>query len=112
MTWFLAERVAELATTRPDDLAVIDGRRRWTWARLSGRADAIVRSMHSRGVRAGDRAALAQPASAEAIAVLVALLRMGATVAPLPGGLTTRERETALDLLDAAVVVDGGVLAS
>ena len=36
---------------------------------------------------------------------------MGATVAPLPGGLTTRERETALALLDPAIVVDGGVLA-
>ena len=63
--------------------------------RLSGRADAIVRSMHSRGVRAGDRVALAMPASAEAIAVVVALLRMGATVAPLPAGSRRRERETA-----------------
>ena len=112
MTWFLADRVAELGATRPDDPAVVDGRRRMTWARLSGRADAIVGSMRSRGVRAGDRAALAQSASVEAIAVLVALLRMGATVAPLPAGLTTRERETALELLDPAIVVDEGVLAS
>ena len=43
--------------------------------------------------------------------MVVALLRMGATVAPLPAGLTTRERETALALLDPAIVVDGGVLA-
>ena len=68
--------------------------------------------MHSRGVRAGDRAALVMPASAEAIAMIVGLLRMGATVAPVPVGLTTRERETAVELLDPAVVVDGGVLAS
>ena len=82
MTWYLAERVAELAATDPHGLAIVDGRRRMTWARLSGRADAIVPSLHSRGLRAGDRAALAMPASAEAIAVLVALLRAGATVAP------------------------------
>jgi len=111
MTWLLADRVAELAATRPDNLAVVDGRRRVTWGRLSGRADAITRSMHSRGVRAGDRVAVEMPASAEAIAVIVALLRTGATVAPLSSGLTARERETALVLLDPAIVVDGGVLA-
>ena len=111
MTWLLADRVTELAAARPHDLAVIDGRRRMTWARLSLRADAIVRSMHSRGVRAGVRVALAQPASEEAIGVVVALLRMGATVAPLPAGLTTREREMAVALLRPAIVVDGGVLA-
>jgi o-succinylbenzoate---CoA ligase len=112
MTWLLADRVAELAATRPGDLAVIDGRRRMSWARLSGRADEIVRSMRSRGVRAGDRAALVMPASVESIAVIVALLRMGVTVAPVPVGLTTREREAAVELLGPAIVVDGGVLAS
>jgi O-succinylbenzoic acid--CoA ligase len=111
MTWLLAERVAELAATRPHDLAVIDGRRRMGWAQLSDRADAIVRSLHSRGVRSGDRAALGMAASGEAIAVLVALLRLGATVAPIPGGLTQRERDLALEVLDPAVVIDGGVLA-
>ena len=111
MTWFLADRVGELAATRPGDPAVVDGRRRMTWARLLQRADAIERSMHSRGVRAGDRVALGMPASAEAIALIIALLRMGATVAPLPAGLTIRERETVVALLDPAIVVDGGVLA-
>ena len=111
MTWLLADRVAALAATRPDDLAVVDGRRRMTWARLSGRADAIVRSMHSRGVRAGDRVALEMPASGRRH-------RRGRRAAPdgrhgcarCPAGLTTRERETALALLDPAIVVDGGVL--
>jgi O-succinylbenzoic acid--CoA ligase len=112
MTWRLADLVAELAASRPRDLAVIDGHRRLTWAGLSGHADEIARSMRSRGVRAGHRVALDVPARGEAIAVLVALLRIGATVAPLPAGLTRREREAALEVLDPAAVVDGGVLAS
>jgi 2,3-dihydroxybenzoate-AMP ligase len=68
-----AERYAERT-------AIVDpaSRRRWSYAELDARADAMAAGLHARGVRKGDRVVLQLPNVAEFFEVVFALFRIGA----------------------------------
>jgi acyl-CoA synthetase (AMP-forming)/AMP-acid ligase II len=72
---------------RPDALRVVgrDGLRRWTWSRWREHATRAAGALAARGVRPGDRVALALDNSAEACAVLLGAWLAGACVVSLPG---------------------------
>ena len=64
-----------------------------------------------RGVRAGDRVAVALPNGPAFAVVTLGALRLGATAAPLDALLTADERAAILGDLEPALVVDSGVAA-
>ena len=92
----LAQRLDELASARPDGLAVTDGEVAWTWRELRERVRA-----GALDVRGGSVVPFEAPASARTVSRLLATLRGGAVAAPLPTGLTPAERAAALDVLQS-----------
>ncbi|MBT3149522.1 amino acid adenylation domain-containing protein [Streptomyces sp. CHD11] len=74
-----ARRLAE----RPDTVAVVDRSRSVSYAALDARADRIARLLTARGVRSESVVGVALPRSADMIATVLAVLRLGAAFLPL-----------------------------
>ena len=108
MTWSAPDVVRLHADAAPGGRALADVDRTWTWRDLSIGASVVAGWLAGRGVRAGDRVALAMPASPAAIAVLLGILRARAVVAVVPAGLTARETDEALGVIEPALVVGDG----
>lgn len=82
-----------------------------SWAEVATRSAALARSLHSRGVAAGDRVAVVAPNHAGHVLLLLALARLGAVLVPLNPEFGPRELHYALALADVcAVFVDAGSL--
>ena len=62
----------------PDKVALVSDRRRWSYADLEGRTNALARGLRARGVRRGDRVVLCLPNSVEAVLGVFAVLKAGA----------------------------------
>jgi long-chain acyl-CoA synthetase len=76
-------------------------------AELDARACALARALDARGVRPGDRVAVAIPNRWQVVVAVLGALKAGATVAPLDPLLTADERaEILADLAPAAVLED------
>ncbi|MCM3078241.1 long-chain-fatty-acid--CoA ligase [Brevibacillus invocatus] len=73
----LLERSAQDYPNRP---AVIDGDREWSYAELRADVDFLAAAMYSRGIRKGERVAIAFPNSAEYILTYYAVHRLGGIV--------------------------------
>jgi long-chain acyl-CoA synthetase len=80
------------ARRAPDRLALVDGAARLTYRDLDQRAAGVAAWLAERGVRAGDRVALALPNGTAFVLALYGALRIGATVTPLNPQLTADER--------------------
>jgi len=65
------------ARQHPDRIALIDGARRWTYAELDARADAVAAGFVATGLRPGDRVVVQLPNCAEFYAVIFGLFRAG-----------------------------------
>jgi O-succinylbenzoic acid--CoA ligase len=98
-SWLL--RAAERHPERPAVNAV-------TYAQLAARADETARRLAGRGVRAGDRVALALPPGEAFCVALHAILRLGAVAVPVDVRLGASER--ARIVAGVAEVVDGPVV--
>jgi long-chain acyl-CoA synthetase len=96
----------------PDQIAVVDGAVRLTYADLARRAAGVARWLAARGVRSGDRVALALPNSAAFVTALYGALRSGLTVAPLNPQLTADERARILEDFAPIHVIDTPIEAS
>ncbi|SDZ11887.1 non-ribosomal peptide synthase domain TIGR01720/amino acid adenylation domain-containing protein, partial [Lysobacter sp. yr284] len=66
-----------------EDDAIVSGAERWSWKRLSARVAQIAGWLRRRGVRPGDRVALALPKEPELIAAILAIMRAGAAYVPV-----------------------------
>jgi len=75
--------VAAAARRRPDAAAVVDGAGTLTYAALDARIRALVHWLSAHGVASGRRVGLWAPVSADAVAVIWALLRLGAVACPI-----------------------------
>ncbi|MGV3709498.1 MAG: AMP-binding protein, partial [Gemmatimonas sp.] len=73
----LGEHVRRWAESTPDAIAVVDGERRWSYAELNSRADAIARGILAAGFVAGDRVVVQLPNIAEFLSVVYGLYRTG-----------------------------------
>ena len=79
------------------------------YAELDGRAGALARELHARGVQPGDRVAVAIPNRWQFVVAVLGALKAGATVAPLDPRLKRDERAAILaDLAPRLVVEDVG----
>lgn len=87
----LAARVAAQVASQPDQVAVIDGDRRLTWAELWERAQALGRAFRTEGLQPGDRLAIDLPNSVEWITTLLAASEAALVVVPLDPGLGYHE---------------------
>jgi len=65
------------ARQHPDRIALVDGARRWTYAELDARADAIAAGCIATGLNPGDRVVVQLPNCAEFYAVIFGLFRAG-----------------------------------
>ena len=112
MTWSLPGLLERHALDAPRAIAVLDGDRAWTWEELHTRAMVGSQVLAKRGVSGGDRVALARMDTCEAVLALAGVLQAEAVACPIPGGLTARETDVALDVLRPSLVLGPGDLAS
>lgn len=87
--------------------AVVDGVTRWSWAELDERADAVAAGLLRAGLAVGDRVALLADASAQAVAALHGIARVGGVAAPLGLGFTVPELTAAAEVIDPRLIVHG-----
>ncbi|MFI9002835.1 amino acid adenylation domain-containing protein [Streptomyces sp. NPDC053541] len=79
----VARTVAERTEQAPDAVALVQGARRWTYAELGAAADRVAARLLALGARTGDRVGIALPRSPETVAVILGVMRAGATTVPL-----------------------------
>lgn len=70
---FLRKRTTE----SPDAIAVVQGDKRWTYAELDSRADALARGFPTFSLRAGDRVVVHLPNIAEFVGIIFGMYRAG-----------------------------------
>ncbi len=90
--------LGDAARRSPGALAVLDGEEDpVTYGELDLRAGGIARGLLHSGVRAGDLVAVALPSSADSVALLHAIWRLGAAVLPLNLVWSDAERRAAIE---------------
>ena len=107
-----AALIEAAAHRAPARLAIVDGAARLTYGELARRAAGVARWLTGRGVRRGDRVALALPNGAAFVTALYGMLRAGVTVAPLNPQLTAEERARIVDDFAPDLVIDAPIDAS
>jgi fatty-acyl-CoA synthase len=79
----LASALTLCARRLPDELALVHGSTRWTWAELDARVDALAGELADRGVVAGECVLLDSPNHPDFIVAMYAAWRLGAVLAPV-----------------------------
>ncbi|MCR6653913.1 MAG: (2,3-dihydroxybenzoyl)adenylate synthase [Cellvibrionaceae bacterium] len=74
----LGQLLRDSAALYPDQVAVIDGDRRWTYQQLDNTADALAAGLYELGIRANDKVVVQLPNVGELAQVIFALFRLGA----------------------------------
>ncbi len=92
------------AARRPDTTALVTDDGALSYTELDGEAARAARVLHGRGVRAGDRVALALAPGRDFVLAFWGILRLGAVVVPVDGRLGETER--AAQTAGARLVVD------
>jgi len=101
----VAAILAESAARFPDDVAVVVGDERTTYAELWAQTLAYAGALRARGIGEGDRVAMLVPNVADFARVYYATLALGAVVVPVHALLKRREIEYVLQDSGAAVLV-------
>ena len=96
--------------SRPDEIAVSDERRRWTYVELDRAVRGRTEALRDYGAAPGHTVVVEADLSLEALVTLHAAFRSGALVAPLNPRLAPRERDEALGALRPTVVVSGDAI--
>ncbi len=73
----LAQVLRTRSERTPDAVAVIDGNRQWTYARLRARAESLAAGLRALGLEAGDKVILQMPNRGEFFEILFALFNLG-----------------------------------
>ena len=76
--YWLGQPLGDLISDRGEDIAVVDGSRRWTYRELDERADRMAAGYLALGIAAGDRVVVQLPNIAEFLEVVFGLFRIGA----------------------------------
>ncbi len=84
----VGDALTRSAATRPGQLAVVDGARRWTYADFDCWVNRLTHGLAARGYVRGDALGLASGNSAEFLAVYFACAKLGVVCVPvtLAGG--------------------------
>jgi amino acid adenylation domain-containing protein len=108
----LFARYAAIAADRAEAAALIAGQHTISHRELIARADRLADRLVAAGVGTGSRVAVILPRSADAVAALLACLRLGAAFCPLTSADPPARQRALLDRLHpAAVVTDDAGLA-
>lgn len=97
----------ELARTRGDEVALVDGNGTRTWAELDERTDRLIAALRTRGLREGDAVVLLAGNQREAIEVNLACMQGGWLVVPVNWHWVAGELAYVLDDADAAALIVG-----
>jgi amino acid adenylation domain-containing protein/non-ribosomal peptide synthase protein (TIGR01720 family) len=79
----MPELFARCVVSKPDADAVVDESVTWTYAQLDTRSNQIARLLLAHGIGAEDVVAVAVPRSAEMVAAVLAVVKLGAAYLPL-----------------------------
>ncbi|RZL60528.1 MAG: hypothetical protein EOP81_20055, partial [Variovorax sp.] len=104
-TLTLGGALAGSAARYPDQVAIIDGQERITFAELDHRADALAHGLRDTGVQRGDRVAVWLTNCASWVACWVACSRIGAIVVPINTRFKTEEVHYILRHSDARALI-------
>src|SRR3954452_190328 len=87
----VGDSLTRAAAARPDQPAVVDGDRRWSYAEFNGWVNRIARGLTARRYTRGDALALASGNSAEFLAVYFACAKLGVVCVPINLGWRRHE---------------------
>jgi long-chain acyl-CoA synthetase len=79
----VGDSLTRTAARMPDQLAVVDGDRRWTYSELNARVNRVANGLAARGYRRGDALALASGNSCEFLVTYFACAKLGVVCVPL-----------------------------
>jgi bile acid-coenzyme A ligase len=105
----IGSRPTELATARPDEVAIVGPDATLTWAALDALAMRLAAAYQHLGVGVGDLVSIALPNGAEVIAATFATWKLGATPQLLPASMPPLERDAVLALAAPALLVGAEV---
>jgi non-ribosomal peptide synthetase component E (peptide arylation enzyme) len=104
----LAERVGEHARARPDGLAIVDDRGRYSYAQLRDDAASLAAYLDGRGVDAASFVSVQLPNRYEAAVVATAIQSLGATINPLLPNYRARELQHVFNTARPAAIFTPG----
>ena len=103
----IPELFEQVAREHADQIAVVEGTERLTYAELNARADALAAYLAERGVEAGSRVGLALERSIGMVVSMLAALKCGAAYVPLDAGYPAeRLRFMVADTAPSVIVAD------
>ncbi|MDP6622200.1 MAG: AMP-binding protein, partial [Alphaproteobacteria bacterium] len=97
--------LARAARWYPENLAVIEGEKRLSYAELDSRIDALARALVALGVKPGDRVAVLQANCHQFMEALCASARAGAAFVPMLGILSEDDHAYILEDCGAEVLI-------
>lgn len=100
----LGDLLHEQARSRPDDIAVVDGQHRFTYAELDERVNRLATVLRDHGLRKGDRILWLGQNSFRVLEVLLAAARTGGIVCPANWRASRVEIARTLEDFDPQVV--------
>ncbi|HUR75568.1 MAG TPA: AMP-binding protein [Sporichthya sp.] len=109
----VGDMLTRSAATRPDQLAVVDSARRWTYSEFNSWVNRLAHGLAGRGYTRGDALGLASANNAEFLAVYFACAKLGVVCVPI--NLGWRSEEVAYVLghsLARGLVVERGLVAA
>lgn len=99
------ELFARAASERPGAIALLHSGPPVTYAELAARAGALARAVRARGIRPGDRVAVAAPRTPQMVAAVLAVLMAGAVYVPVDRALPDERVRLLLRDSGAALVL-------
>jgi long-chain acyl-CoA synthetase len=105
----IGDLVRRAAEARPDQLALIDGQLRWTWAELRHDVADLAAALLDEGLQPADRVAIQAPTSADFVLMYLAALQAGLVVVPVNPAYTLPELDYILQDSGARMLVTSSV---
>ncbi|MGX5763550.1 AMP-binding protein, partial [Brevibacillus parabrevis] len=82
----IAHMLKQQVEQRPDDIAVVFGEQRLTYAQLHGQSNQIAHALHHKGIGKGDVVVVMAERSLELVTGLFGVLKAGAAYTPVDPG--------------------------
>ncbi|WP_329100841.1 amino acid adenylation domain-containing protein [Micromonospora sp. NBC_01699] len=101
----VVERFAEQAARTPETVAVATATQRWSYAHLAATSAAVADGLRDRGITPGAVVGVALDRSPELIAVILGIVRAGATVMPLDTGYPAARLADMIEQAEPAHIV-------
>ena len=101
----VGDALTRTAGRMPDQVAIVDGERRWTYAQLNARVNEVANSLAAQGYSRGDALALASGNSCEFMVTYFACAKLGVVCVPMNLGWRADEIAYVLEHSEARGIV-------